>query len=218
MSRIPFIEARFFDPAETRYALEERFEPFLRDLRSGKLRPKTALANESNGLNDDDDTLPSLDDDPVPIVKLGDGDQSRIKRRAARLLERRKSASGLDHLKKEDRDRLEVLKDGAMLITIPSEHRADELASELHAEMPWMARPPRSSGRPCAARSARAGRGCGCRPCCSTALPVLARAIGRVASARSSGRRPPSSRLPARTPALAWLAASAAEAPPARAA
>lgn len=138
MSRIPFIEVRFFDPAETRYALEQRFERFLRDLRSGKLRPEADTAEEADYPDDDENTLPSLDEAPVPILKLGGSDQSRIKRRAARLLERRKSASGLDHLKKEDRDRLEVLKDGAALITIPSEHRADELAAELHADMPWM--------------------------------------------------------------------------------
>ena len=139
MSRIPFIEARFFDPTETHYVLEERFEHFLRGLRAGKLRPKAALAEDAGGLDDDKDTLPDLDDDPAPVVKLGGSDHARINRRVARLLERRKSASGLDHLKKEDRDRLEVLKDGAALITIPSEYRADELAAELHADMPWMA-------------------------------------------------------------------------------
>lgn len=136
MSRIPFIEARLFDPAETRYALEKRLERFLRDLRSGKLRPKATLVEEADDLDDNEETLPSLDADP--IVKLGSNDHDRIKRRAIRLLERRKSASGPDHLKKEGRDRLEVPKDGAMLIAIPSEHRADELAAELHAEMPWM--------------------------------------------------------------------------------
>lgn len=56
-----------------------------------------------------------------------------------RILERRKAASGLEHLKRDDRDRLEVLKDGAWLISIRNEHHADELAAGLHEDMPWMA-------------------------------------------------------------------------------
>lgn len=105
MSRIPFIEARFLDTAEIRYALEECFEQFLLDIRSDKLRPKVTLAEETDDL--DDETLPGLNEDPVPILKLGGNDRAYINRRVAHLLERRKSASGLDHLKKEDRDRLE---------------------------------------------------------------------------------------------------------------
>lgn len=105
MSRIPFIEARFLDTAEIRYALEECFEQFLLDIRSDKLRPKVTLTEETDDL--DDETLPGLNEDPVPILKLGGNDRAYINRRVACLLERRKSASGLDHLKKEDRDRLE---------------------------------------------------------------------------------------------------------------
>lgn len=139
MSHIPFIEARFFDPAETRYTLEERFKCFLLDLRAGRLRPKRAIAEELADTDGDDDDLPSFEVDPLVIHKLGGPDESRIRRRVARILEGRKAASGLDHLKKDDRERLEVLRDGVRLITISSEHRADELAAELHAEMPWMA-------------------------------------------------------------------------------
>ena len=138
MSHIPFIEARFFDPAETRYTLEERFRRYLLGLRAGKLRPKRALAEEIDDIDGDDD-LPSFEVDSGVIHKLGGQDESRIRRRVARILERRKVASGLDHLKKDDRERLEVLRDGVRLISIPTEHRADELAAELHAEMPWMA-------------------------------------------------------------------------------
>lgn len=34
----------------------------------------------------------------------------------------------------------EVFHEGAKLIRIPSEHRADEIAAEIHADMSWMAR------------------------------------------------------------------------------
>ncbi|TKA97060.1 AAA family ATPase [Cereibacter changlensis] len=45
----------------------------------------------------------------------------------------------MKHLKKEDRDRLEVLAGGVRLAVIQSEHRADELTAELHGEFPWLA-------------------------------------------------------------------------------
>ena len=73
------------------------------------------------------------------IIKLADADYRKIGRRAKRLAERREAASGLAHLRKEDRDRLAALRDGVELIRLPSEHRADEIAAELHAEYPWMA-------------------------------------------------------------------------------
>ncbi|WP_253879826.1 hypothetical protein [Paracoccus aminovorans] len=72
-------------------------------------------------------------------IRLSDDDEARIKRRVNRIIERRKAASGLEHLKRDDRERLEVLKDGARLIRIHSEHHADELAAGLHGDMPWMA-------------------------------------------------------------------------------
>lgn len=75
----------------------------------------------------------------APIITLADADCRKIARRAKRLIERREAASGLAHLRKEDRDRLAALRDGVNLIRLPSEHRADEIAAELHAEYPWMA-------------------------------------------------------------------------------
>ncbi len=73
------------------------------------------------------------------IIRFSDDDEARIKRRVKRILERRKAASGLEHLKRDDRERLETLKDGARLISIRNEHHADELAAALHEDMPWMA-------------------------------------------------------------------------------
>ena len=139
MSHIPFIEARFFDPAETRYTLEERFRRYLLGLRAGRLRSKRALTEEIDDIDEEDDDLPSFEGDPGVIHKLGGQDESRIKRRVKRILECRKAASGLEHLKRDDRERLEVLKDGVRLISIRNEHHADELAAALHEDMPWMA-------------------------------------------------------------------------------
>ncbi|WP_321366246.1 AAA family ATPase [uncultured Celeribacter sp.] len=123
MSRIPFIEARFFDPNETRQVLERRFTRHLKHLRLGN------QIEQNEHAPFEDSGAPGLHED----------DRRRIYRRVSSVLERRRVASGADHLNREDRERLEILRDGVELIAIASEHRADELASELHAGMPWMA-------------------------------------------------------------------------------
>lgn len=125
MAHIPIIEARFFKAEETHAALSRRFTRCLHVLRQS---PSAAEGE----FDDDAERLEGLH-----LVSRGDLD--RIEQRVSRLLKRRKAASGLAHLNQKDRDQLEVLKDGAMLIGVPSEHRADELAAALHAEMPWMA-------------------------------------------------------------------------------
>lgn len=73
---------------------------------------------------------------PILVNRL---DQNRITRRTRRLLDRREAATGMRHLEREDRNRLAVLRDGAGLIPIANDHHADELASALHTDMPWMA-------------------------------------------------------------------------------
>ena len=134
MSTIPFIEARFFDPKEDRIELETRLMRHLRKLRCRRIPPDLPAPPDEA---DTPGKIPDLD--PMGIIRFSDNDEARIKRRVKRILERRKAASGLEHLKRDDRERLEVLKDGARLIQISSEHRADELAAALHEDMPWMA-------------------------------------------------------------------------------
>lgn len=134
MSTIPFIEARFFDPSESRFELETRLRRCLRLLRCKKL-PPGVLMPPDDALDDID----SMDQNLMGIIGITADDDARIKRRVKGLLEQRKAASGLEHLKSEDQARLEVLKDGAQLVSIPSEHRADELAAALHKDMPWLA-------------------------------------------------------------------------------
>ncbi|WP_323715871.1 AAA family ATPase [Paracoccus aminovorans] len=134
MSTIPFIEARFFNPAEGRIELETRLMRHLRKLRCRRI-PSNLLAPP-----DEVDAPDKVSDaDLMGIIRFSDDDEARIKRRVKRLLECRKAASGLEHLKRDDRERLEVLKDGARLISIRNEHQADELAAALHEDMPWMA-------------------------------------------------------------------------------
>lgn len=127
MTRIPFIEARFFDPDETRRAIEDRLVARLRRLHVADL-----LAPIPESDQDDGHTT------CLPLA-LSDRDRRKISRRVRRLLELREAASGLRHLRRDDRDRLEARRAGARLIRIPSQHRADELTAALHAEMPWLA-------------------------------------------------------------------------------
>ncbi|MDZ4312092.1 MAG: AAA family ATPase [Cypionkella sp.] len=134
MTIIPFIEARFFDPKEDRFSLEDRFIRYLRNVRRKKMPPERLVHFEGG-----DDVDSSSDAGILPSISLSDVDETRIRRRAERIIERRKSTSGLEHLKKEDRARLELLKAGVSVISIPNEHRADELAAALHEDMPWMA-------------------------------------------------------------------------------
>lgn len=134
MSSIPFIEARFFDPDETQIAPERRLSEHLRRMRAHDL----PSAGSEKAAEDDGDDL-GLEFDSSEMVSLGEKDRRRIRRRVERLLERRKAASGLAHLKREERDRLGTLRGGAQLIAISSEHRADELAAALHDDMRWMA-------------------------------------------------------------------------------
>ena len=65
---------------------------------------------------------------------------ARMRRRAQRLLDLRERASGMSHLGQTERKRLSGLRGGVQLVQLESEHRADEIAAALHAEMPWMDR------------------------------------------------------------------------------
>ncbi len=127
MSRIPFIEARFFNPDETTYTLEKRFVQHLRDLRSRELPDTSAGADSAdiceNTARRRHSTSPS------------DRERARIRCRVDLLLERRKAASGIGHLTREHRERLAVLRDGVRLAAIATEHQADELAAELHGDV-----------------------------------------------------------------------------------
>ena len=141
MSRIPFIHARFPDPDETEIALARRLRDHLRKLRAARL----ALSEDEGAEDDEMASLGCLGSDlgneviRLGSVELSERDSERIDRRVRCLHKARIAATGLSHLKKEERSRLEVLKGGVELAEICSEHRADELASELHAEFPWLA-------------------------------------------------------------------------------
>lgn len=127
MSRIPFLLIRTFNPEETTACLEDRFYRHLCKLR-GVVPP-----------SEEDDGMTSF---PNPQIQgsftIREEDRYRIRKRARRIFDARKAASGLDRLKADDRARLEKLHDGVRLVPVPSEVRIDELAASLHDEFPWL--------------------------------------------------------------------------------
>jgi hypothetical protein len=73
-----------------------------------------------------------------PTYMMSDADRLKIKRRAKAYLSAVSRKSGMSHLDDKDRQTLEVFRNGAELVAIETEHQADEIASDIHAEMPWM--------------------------------------------------------------------------------
>lgn len=135
--KISFIHARLFNPHETQAAIEERLKWYLHKLR----RQSNRISNQKIGplepyynANYQENSSKS-----ERFASLNQEDHDKIKRRTKSIITRRKAISSLDHLKREDRERLESeLWAGVKLITIHSEHQADLIAAKLHAEMPWM--------------------------------------------------------------------------------
>ncbi|WP_180899133.1 AAA family ATPase [Martelella soudanensis] len=124
MTRIPFVEAKLFPVGDSETDLEYRFENHLRKLREDK--------QSVEELSEEDDWHRSRD-------MVTSRDRARIRRWAVRIIKGREKVSGIMHLRAEDRKAIEMLNTGVQVVEIESEARADEIASALHAEMPWMA-------------------------------------------------------------------------------
>lgn len=115
MPRIKFADVRFPDPnAPSVFDIEHRSKQHLINFREkvGKCKPDN---------------------------QISDRDRRNILRKIAVYRDAVSRRSGMGHLADKDRQRLEVFRHGAELISVESEHRADEFASAIHSEMPWMA-------------------------------------------------------------------------------
>ncbi len=138
MPRIPFIEARLGLAEESPKAIERRLTDYLTSLRAKRRSGKAGGPSPEGHDAADQSSLipdPGFDDRKYPSKE----DLYRIQSRSNKLFERRRAASGLQHLNRQELDRLSVLRDGVRLVPVETEHRADELAAELHVAMPWMA-------------------------------------------------------------------------------
>ncbi len=119
MPTIPMLGIRLFDPEHTPHVLKQRFMTHLATLRA-KATPDAP------------------EDRPAKRFKFGDlsdQDIDKIDRRVERIIRARAALREVGHLKTEDLRVLQPLAKGAKLIAIPREHRADEIATELHADI-----------------------------------------------------------------------------------
>ncbi|SDF24021.1 ATPase family associated with various cellular activities (AAA) [Celeribacter baekdonensis] len=115
MPRIQFAQVSFPDHnIPSAYDIEVRLKKFLDSFRERIGSPKFDYA-------------------------LSEADRLKIRRRSAAYLSAISRRSGMDHLDDKDRRKLQVFRGGAELKCVETEHRADEIASCLHTEMPWMA-------------------------------------------------------------------------------
>ncbi|WP_349537460.1 AAA family ATPase [Sagittula sp. NFXS13] len=100
--------------APERYEVEDRLKKFLANFRAER--------------------------DPARSLRhIPADDRDKIERRVIAYFEAVHRASGMGHLDRRDREKMEAFRGGLDLIEIKSEHQADEIASALHTEMPWMA-------------------------------------------------------------------------------
>lgn len=107
------------------YAVEDRFLNFY-----------ISLLKKRNGYIVVEDDIP-FDDIGNDELMISDAIRRKISNRA-RLFSTRASAKlGIDHLKKEDRDRLKSILPSVSMSYI-DETSADALASDLHDRFPWM--------------------------------------------------------------------------------
>ena len=115
MPKIPFAEVRYFSKEfVSEYTVATRLTEFL-------LNYRKAAGNTARG------------------VGISGMDCERIRRRAQAYVSLVSRKSGMGHLDSKEQERLQDFRTGAHVQGVESEHRADEIASALHTEMPWMA-------------------------------------------------------------------------------
>lgn len=132
MPRLPILHAQFQDPKMTKEAIVERLRLHKRSLMARKQGYNPKLRPDGSPDKAAWETL--LTDFPVPW-EYG----KRIDKWSRTISQRHEVMNGLSHLKTPERERFETLRNGVRLASVSSEHAADEIASALHAEFPWLA-------------------------------------------------------------------------------
>lgn len=138
-ARIPFLLNAFPPPDIPAIILERRLVSHLGKLRAGRgVKGAEEVHCDPASAIDTCEHSAWRADTETPAA-FGQNDWFKIRRRVRRLREVHKAANPSGRLKAEERERLEAVRDGVRLASVPSEHRADELAAELHADFPWLA-------------------------------------------------------------------------------
>lgn len=128
MPIIPLALFPFPDPAFSVDRIEKRLLQHLMDILMAK--------------EDDDYGFTSSDQPPEQWSELDlpPAKTRRIRQRAANIAACHANRSPISRLHAEDQKRLAPIKAGIEGVSIPSEHRADEIAANLQHEYPWMSR------------------------------------------------------------------------------
>ncbi|MDE0983239.1 MAG: AAA family ATPase [Yoonia sp.] len=139
MKLIKIIDANGFETSPEK--LTEHLTAVLQHIRKNKLFSN--LSNDSNFpiiIDDEDEDLESFNGSRAGKMEISYKDKRRISDRAIKLSKARLAAAGLAHLKSEERDRLQPALRGMQIVMPKGQDWADEIAAQLHEEMPWMQR------------------------------------------------------------------------------
>lgn len=126
MPLIPFAKFPFPDPAFTAARIEARLRKRLLQILMRKEEDDYRFAPP-------DQPAKEWSDLDLPLHKT-----RRIRQRAADIAACHANRSPVSRLRSEDQKRLIPIKAGVEGVSIPSEHRADEIAAALQDEYPWM--------------------------------------------------------------------------------
>ena len=119
------------------------------------------------------------EDDSEPMEKgktITYDDTKKVKRRAGLLTDRQAAYAGVSHLKKDELARITPALQGVELAMVKTEHWADEVAAELHTDMPWMG-PATEYAWHALRRAARCGEAIRMRPVILNGPPGIGKSV-----------------------------------------
>lgn len=136
MAIIKIIDAPIVDSSPDK--ITKHLREVLKRIRMAKHLNESKTGSKQPKANDGHD-FEGLDDERDDEVGLSYKDERRIVERAGKLQKARLAAAGLSHLKKEEYERLEPSLGGMQIVMPKGADWADQIAADLHEEMPWMA-------------------------------------------------------------------------------
>lgn len=135
MPLIKIIDAHVVDRSHDKIA--DHLREVLKRIRMSKRNEGANSPPKLQKADSSDDPV-GLDEDLDDEFDLSYKDECRIIDRAKRLLKARHVASGLSHLKQEEYGRLEPSLRGMQIVMPRGVDWADQVAANLHEEMPWL--------------------------------------------------------------------------------
>lgn len=162
MTRIKFVDV---PPFQDSTKIEARLMATLRRLRDLPRQPARAV------WEDEDDSEPTEKGKTITYE-----DTKKVKRRAVLLADRQAAYAGVSHLKKDELARITSALQGVDLAMVRTEHWADEVAADLHADMPWMG-PATEYAWHALRRAARRGEAIHMRPVILNGPPGIGKSV-----------------------------------------